>query len=61
MALITLALATPVALTANRFERLNAVLALLTGLASVLFGAALIYEIGFAKGLFSSHPRWSPE
>lgn len=61
MLLITMALAMPMALTAQRFRRLHVTLALATGLISVLFGCFLIYEIGFTHGLFNGRPNWTPE
>lgn len=61
MLLITMAFAMPVAAVAHRFERLHRALALGTGLASVAFGAALVYEVGFVQGLFLAVPRWTPQ
>lgn len=61
MLLITTAMALPVAAAARRFERLHRILGLVTGVASVAFGALLVYEIGFVHGLFSGHPQWTPQ
>jgi high-affinity nickel-transport protein len=61
MLLITTALAMPIAAAARRFARLHRALAVVTGLASVVFGAVVIYEIGFVHGLFTSHPAWTPQ
>jgi sulfite exporter TauE/SafE len=61
MLLITTAFAVPVVASARRFERLHTVLAVTTGIASVLFGMLLVYEIGFVHGLFTSHPQWTPQ
>jgi high-affinity nickel-transport protein len=61
MLLITLALALPIAATAQRFERLHLSLAVVTGVASMIFGGVLLYQIGFVHGLFSAHPQWVPE
>jgi hypothetical protein len=60
MFLITTAMALPIALSARHFERFHRALAITTGIASVAFGALLIYEIGFVHGLFTSHPQWTP-
>ena len=60
MVLITTALAVPVAAAAQRFVRFHRVLGVATGLASVAFGALLVYEIGFVDGLFRDEVRWSP-
>jgi hypothetical protein len=60
MVLITTALAVPVAAAAQRFARFHRVLGVATGLASVAFGALLVYEIGFVHGLFRDEVHWSP-
>lgn len=60
MLLITLAMATPLAVTARRFDRMHVLLAVGTGLASVMFGAVLMYNIAFVGGLFGSSPLWIP-
>lgn len=60
MFLITTALAVPVALAAERFGRLHRVLGVVTGVASVAFGLALAYQVGFIDGLFTGQPHWSP-
>jgi high-affinity nickel-transport protein len=60
MVLITTALAVPVAAAAQRVARFHRVLGVATGLASVGFGALLVYEIGFVHGLFRDEVRWSP-
>ena len=60
MVLITTALAVPVAAAAQRFARFHRVLGVATGVASVAFGALLVYEIGFVHGLFRDEAHWSP-
>jgi hypothetical protein len=60
MFLVTTALAVSVAAAAGRFRRLHRGLGFATGLASVAFGMALFYEIGFVGGLFTSQPQWTP-
>jgi hypothetical protein len=35
-------------------------LGLVSGLLSLAFGMLLVYQIGFAGGLFNSHPHWIP-
>jgi hypothetical protein len=60
MVLITTALAVPVAAAAQRFARFHRVLGVATGVASVAFGALLVYEIGFVHGLFRDEVHWSP-
>jgi high-affinity nickel permease len=60
MMLITVALALPFVLTANRFERFSRHLAWASGLLSLSFGLLLAYRIGFVDGLFTRHPQWQP-
>jgi sulfite exporter TauE/SafE len=61
MLLITLAMAMPMVATARRFARLHFGLAVVTGIASMIFGGVLVYRTGFVHGLFTAHPRWTPE
>jgi hypothetical protein len=61
MLLITTALAVPVIVIAERFERLRRVLGTATGFASAAFGVFLIHQIGFVHGLFTGHPQWTPQ
>jgi len=61
MMLITAAIALPFAFTARRFVRFNRSLAVASALLSLGFGLFLIYQIGFVNGLFTGHPRWTPE
>jgi high-affinity nickel permease len=60
MMLITAALAVPFAATEHRFARLSSGLRVASGVVSVGFGLFLIYQIGFASGLFSTNPQWTP-
>jgi len=60
MLVITTALATPIVLVSRHFAHLHRTLAIVTGLASVLLGTALVYEIGYVDGLFTGHPHWVP-
>ena len=61
MLLITLAVAMPFATSAGRFRRVHSTLAILTCMASMIFGAVLVRELGFVHGLFSANPHWAPE
>jgi high-affinity nickel-transport protein len=61
MVVITTAFAIPVAAAAARFARIHRSLGVVTGLASVGFGTALVYQIGFVHGLFTGHPQWTPQ
>jgi high-affinity nickel-transport protein len=60
MMLITTATAVPFAYTADRMARFNGVLAMGSGVLSLVFGAFLVYDLGIVKGLFGPHPRWTP-
>lgn len=59
MALITMMIAAPSALTARRFGSMQRYLRLASGVASVAFGLVLAHQ-GIADGLFSAVPRWTP-
>lgn len=61
MMLVTAAIALPFAYTASRFARVNSYLGVASGLLSLGFGLFLVYQIGVVDGLFTSHPRWTPE
>jgi high-affinity nickel permease len=60
MMLITAAIAMPLALGGHRFGRMNRYFATASGVLSVGFGLFLVYQIGFADGLFTTHPHWTP-
>jgi hypothetical protein len=53
-------MAASVVAAARRFDRVNRALVVLTGVASVAFGAYLVYEIGFVDGLFTGAAGWTP-
>jgi hypothetical protein len=60
MALITVAIALPSALTARRFGHMQRYLRLASGMASIAFGLLLARQ-GIANGLFSvGTPQWIP-
>ncbi|MGH7439099.1 MAG: high-affinity nickel-transport family protein, partial [Polyangiaceae bacterium] len=61
MAIVTAALAVPVVAAADRFARLHRGLGVATGLASLVFGAFIAYQIGIVHGLFTGHPLWTPQ
>ncbi|MFI5058309.1 MAG: high-affinity nickel-transport family protein [Candidatus Acidiferrales bacterium] len=60
MILITAAISLPVVLTGKVSSRIGWGLRVSSGLISLGFGLFLAYQIGFAGGLFSSHPQWTP-
>lgn len=59
MAVITIAIALPSALTARRFDYMQRYLRLASGFASVAFGLVLVHH-GITDGLFSGTPQWTP-
>jgi high-affinity nickel permease len=60
MMLITAAIAVPFAVSAPRFSRLNRGLSIASGMISFAFGIFIVYQMGFASGLFIGHPNWNP-
>lgn len=60
MALLTAALAAPIAYAARRFTRYHRWLGRCAGALSLVFGLFLVYQIGFVDGLFTTHPHWTP-
>jgi hypothetical protein len=60
MTLITLSIAAPSFLLASRMTGMQRSLRLASGAVSLLFGLYLVQKIGFADGLFTSAPRWTP-
>jgi uncharacterized membrane protein (DUF441 family) len=60
MALITVAIAAPMAYASRRFTSLERYLRVGAGVLSVGAGVFLIYHIGFVDGLFTRDPMWTP-
>jgi len=61
MMLITAAIAVPFAVSDKRFQRLNHSLSVASGVISLVFGLFIVYQMGFANGLFGAHPNWKPQ
>ena len=61
MMLITAAIAMPFKYSQQRFALLNHALAVGSGLLSVAFGIFIVYKMGYVSGIFTSHPKWTPE
>ena len=61
MMLVTVSIAAPSLIAANRFEGLNQKLRVVSGVASIAFGLFLAHRIGFVHGLFTSAPTWTPQ
>ena len=60
MMLITMSIASAFRFVGQRHEMFSRRLGLASGLLSLAFGLFLAYQIGFANGLFTSHPQWTP-
>ncbi len=60
MTLITLTIAAPSLLLTSRMSGVQRSLRLASGAVSLVFGLYLAHKVGFADGLFTSDPRWTP-
>lgn len=60
MMLVTAGLAIPLSAAARRWGGSGRMLRFSTGALSLLFGAWMIYQIGWHDGLFLAVPHWSP-
>ena len=60
MMLITMSIASAFAFVGKGRQSFSQRLGLVSGLLSLAFGMLLVYQIGFAGGLFTSHPHWTP-
>jgi len=60
MALITTSIASPLLIASRRWTGFGRGMRLATGALSLLFGAWLIYQIGWKDGLFLAAPSWAP-
>lgn len=61
MMVITVAMASALRYAGERSQWINRRLAVATGILSVAFGLFIVYQMGIAHGLFTSHPTWTPE
>jgi len=61
MAIITVAIAAPSLLASAHIPSLERSLRVASGAVSLVFGIYLAHKIGFADGLFTADPRWSPQ
>ncbi len=60
MMLITMSIASAFKFMGKGSRKFSHRLGLVSGLLSLAFGILLVYQIGFAGGLFSTHPHWTP-
>jgi ABC-type nickel/cobalt efflux system permease component RcnA len=61
MMLMTAAISMPMVYTTKKFFNINRYLVAISGVASMSFGAFLVYRIGFIDGLFKSQVHWIPQ
>lgn len=61
MMLITVSIAAPSLMAAQRFAGMNRGLRIASGVASIGFGLFLAHRIGFVDGLFTASPTWTPQ
>jgi len=61
MMVITVAMASALHFAGSRSQWIHQRLSFATGLLSVAFGLFIVYQMGFAHGLFTGHPTWTPE
>lgn len=60
MMVITVAMASALEYARSRSLWIHKRLGMATGALSVAFGMFIVYQMGFAHGLFTSHPMWTP-
>ena len=61
MMAVTAAMSLPLVYAGDRLPLLSRYLRLASGLVSLCFGMFLVYRLGFVGGLFTTHPRWTPQ
>ena len=61
MMLITAAMVVPFAYAGRKFSTVSRALRIASGVISIAFGLFIVYQMGFVNGLFSGHPKWTPE
>ena len=61
MMIITPAIALPFKYSQQRFARFNRTLQITSGVISLGFGMFIVYKMGYVSGMFTSHPKWTPE
>lgn len=61
MIVITVAMASALNYAGSRSEWINRRLSFATGFLSIAFGLFIVYQMGFAHGLLTNHPVWTPQ
>ena len=60
MMVITMSIASAFNFMGSRSKSFPRIVGLASGFVSLAFGIFLVYQIGFANGLFTGHPQWTP-
>jgi high-affinity nickel-transport protein len=60
MMLITMSVASAFNFFGQKNANFSHWLGFASGVVSLLFGLFVAYDMGFAKGLFTGHPQWTP-
>jgi ABC-type nickel/cobalt efflux system permease component RcnA len=60
MMLITMSMASAFKFFGHKHQNFSQWLGLASGMVSLAFGLYLAYQMGFASGLFTGHPQWTP-
>lgn len=60
MSIVTISIAAPALLASAHMPSLQRSLRIASGAVSLVFGLYLAQKIGFADGLFSANPQWTP-
>ena len=60
MSIVTVSIAAPALMAGAHMPSLQRSLRIASGAVSLVFGLYLAQKIGFADGLFTAHPRWTP-
>lgn len=61
MMLITMSLASAFHFVGGTHRRFSRIIGMASGLLSLVFGLFVTYQMGFASGLFTTHPHWTPK
>jgi sulfite exporter TauE/SafE len=60
MSIVTISIAAPALLASAHMPSLQRSLRIAAGAVSLVFGLYLAHKVGFADGLFSANPQWTP-
>ncbi len=60
MMVITTLIGIPIIIAADKYQKLNRYITIMSGILSLVFGLYLAYEIGVTQHLFGVSPQWDP-